>query len=285
MKAFSDANLISIKMDANKEEARKVFDEYKCKGVPHLLFVDNKGTEVDRIIGYLPPSEYLSRIQDIRNNKYTLNDYLAQYENGNANAELIAGIAMKYEDRGDSDNAKEFYKILIKDYPDPASEYYQRGTYFLASDAFKNGILMALNAYIVSFPDSPFIEEAFYTMAYHFADKEMREDELKVYAQMLSHFPDNTGILNSYAWRMAEIEINLEDALVKVKRAVKLSEDDPNSQANIIDTEAEVLWKLKRFDAAIEAIERAIIIDGENQYFKDQKEKFIQSKKETGQPV
>ena len=272
-------------MDANKEEARKVFDEYKCKGVPHLLFVDNKGNEVDRIIGYLPPSEYLSRIQDIRNNKYTLNDYLAQYENGNANAELIAGIAMKYEDRGDSENAKEFYLILIIDYPDPTSEYYQRGTYFLASDAFKNGIPMALNAYIVSFPDSPFIEEAFYTMAYHFADKEMREDELKVYAQMLSHFPDNTGILNSYAWRMAEIEINLEDALVKVKRAVELSADDPNSQANIIDTEAEVLWKLKNFDAAIEAIERAIIIDGENQYFKDQKEKFIQSKKETGQPV
>ena len=66
---------------------------------------------------------------------------------------------------------------------------------------------------------------------------------------------------------------------------MELSADDPNSQANIIDTEAEVLWKLKRFDAAIEAIERAIIIDGENQYFKDQKEKFIQSKKDTGQPA
>ena len=272
-------------MDANDEEARKIFDDYNCKGLPHLLFVDDKGNEVDRIIGYLPPSEYLARIQDIRNNKYTLDDYLTQYENGKANAELIAGIAMKYEDRGDSDNSKEFYSILIKDYPDPTSEYYQRGTYYLASDAFKNGIQMALNAYIASFPDSPFIEEAFYTMAYYYADKEMKEDELKVYTQMLNHFPDNAGILNSYAWRMAEIELNLEDALVKAKWAVKLSADDPNSQANIIDTEAEVLWKLKRFDAAIEAIERAIIINGENQYFKDQKEKFIKSKKETGQPV
>ena len=272
-------------MDANTEEAPKVFDEYKCKGVPHLLFVDNKGNEVDRIIGYLPPSEYLARIQDIRNNKYTLDDFLAQYKKGDSDAEIIAGIAMKYEDRGDSENAKEFYLILIKDYPDPTSEYYQRGTYFLASDAFKNGIPMALNAYIASFPDSPFIEEAFYTMAYHFADKEMREDELKVYAQMLSHFPDNTGILNSYAWRMAEIEINLEDALVKAKRAVELSADNPNGQASIIDTEAEVLWKLKRFDAAIDAIEKAIVIDDKNQYFKDQKEKFIQSKKEASQPV
>jgi tetratricopeptide (TPR) repeat protein len=84
---------------------------------------------------------------------------------------------------------------------------------------------------------------------------------------------------------MSELELNLEDALEKAQKAVELSADNPSSQANIIDTEAEVLWKLKRFDAAIATIERAIIIDGENQYFKDQKEKFIQSKKETGQPV
>ena len=102
---------------------------------------------------------------------------------------------------------------------------------------------------------------------------------------MLADLPENTGVLNSYAWRMAELEINLEDALIKVKRAVILSAANPSSQANIIDTEAEVLWKLKRFDAAIESIEKAIAIDSDNQYFKDQKEKFIQSKKEASQPV
>ena len=225
------------------------------------------------------------RIQNIRNNKHTLSDYLSQYENGVVNAELIAGIAMKYEDRSDSDNAKEFYSILIKDYPEPSSEYYQRGTYYLASYAFDNGDQVALNTYITSFPESPFIEDAYFTIVYHYADKEMREEELKVYTQMLAELPENTGVLNSYAWRMAEIEINLEDALVKAKRAVELSADNLNGQANIIDTEAEVLWKLKRFDAAIDAIEKAIVIDGENQYFKDQKEKFIQSKKEASQPA
>ncbi|MBC8255886.1 MAG: hypothetical protein H8E85_01085 [Candidatus Marinimicrobia bacterium] len=272
-------------MNANEENARKVFDEYNCKGVPHLLFVDDKGNEVDRIIGYLPPSEYLARIQDIINNKHTLDDYISQYENGKANAEIIAGIALKYEDRGDSDNAKKFYTILIKDFPDPSSEYYQRGTYFLASDAFEKGVSMALNAYIASFPDSPFIEDAFFTMAYHYAEEEMAEEEIKVYLKMIDHFPKNLGALNSYAWRMSELEMRLEDALKKVQKAVILSADSPNSQANIIDTEAEVLWKLKRFDAAIDAIEKAISIDPKNDYFRDQKEKFIQSKKEASQPV
>ena len=272
-------------MDANDDEARKVFDDYNCKGVPHLLFVDDKGNEVDRIIGYLPPSEYLVRIQDIRNNKHTLDDYAIQYKEGKADAEIIAGIAMKYEDRGDSDNAKEFYSILIKDYPDPSSAYNQRGTYFLAEYAFENGDQMALNNYITSSPESLFIEDAYFTMVYHYADKEMPEEELKVYTQMLADLPENTGVLNSYAWRMAEIELNLLDALEKVQKAVVLSANDPGSQANIIDTEAEVLWKLKRFDEAIKAIKRSIAIDPENQYFRDQKEKFIQSKKGDVQSV
>jgi len=82
---------------------------------------------------------------------------------------------------------------------------------------------------------------------------------------------------------MAEIEFNLEDALIKVQKAIEITADDQNRQANIIDTKAEVLWKLKRFDKAIEAIERAITIEPDNQYFRDQKEKFIQSKKEESQ--
>ena len=54
-------------MNANDKDARKLFDEYNCYGVPHLLFIDKDGKEVDRIIGYLPPSEYLLRIKDISN--------------------------------------------------------------------------------------------------------------------------------------------------------------------------------------------------------------------------
>ena len=234
---------------------------------------------MDRIIGYLPPGEYLSRIQDIRGNKHTLDDYLTRYRNGEVTSDIIAGIAMKYEDRGEDDKANDYYTILVKDFPNDSSEYFQRGIFFLASFAFENGNQNALNVFIATHLDSPFIEDAYFTMVFHYADNEQREKELPVYKKILDQLPDNPGVLNSYAWRMTEIEINLEDALVKAKWAVKLSADDPNSQANIIDTEAEVLWKLKRFDAAIEAIERAIIIDGKNQYFKDQKDKFIQSKK------
>jgi len=190
---------------------------------------------------------------------------------------------MKYEDRQETDKAVEFYSILIKDYPDPSSEYYLQGTFFLASYEFNNGNENALKDYVAGNPDSPFHFDAYRKMVFHYADTEQREKELTTYREMLSIFPDDPDALNAYAWRMAEIENNLEDALLKARKAVVLTSDKPLKQANIIDTEAEVLWKMGRYDEAIDAIERAISIEPENQYFKDQKEKFIESIKEMGQ--
>ena len=190
---------------------------------------------------------------------------------------------MKYEDRQENDNAAKYYTILINKYPDPISEYYIQGKYFLATYEFLNGNDNALKEYVAANPDSPFHFEAYRKMVFHYADTEQRDKELTAYRVMLSLFPDDPSALNSYAWRMAEIEFNLEDALIKVQKAIEITADDQNRQANIIDTKAEVLWKLKRFDKAIEAIERAITIEPDNQYFRDQKEKFIQSKKEESQ--
>ena len=162
---------------------------------------------------------------------------------------------------------------------DPSYELYQQGKFFLASYEFISGNENALRFYVSNNPDSPFCFDAYRKMVYHYANSEQREKELSTYSEMLSLFPDDPGALNSYAWRMAEIETNLEDALEKVRKAVMITADDPNSQANIIDTEAEVLWKMNRFDDAIKAIQKAISIEPENQYFKDQKEKFLDSKK------
>ena len=233
---------------------------------------------MDRIIGFLSPTEYLLRLNDIVNKRNTLDDYLARYEKGELSADIVAAIATKYEDRKENNKAAEFYSILINNYPDLSSDLYQNGKFFLAAHEFTKGNEDALRDYVANNPDSPFHFDAYKKMVYHYANTEEREKELAAYGEMLSIFPDEPNALNSYAWRMAEIETNLEDALQKARKAVVLSSDDPDRQAGIIDTEAEVLWKMKRFEDAIDAIERAITIDPDNQYYQDQKEKFLESK-------
>ena len=227
----------------------------------------------------MPPTEYLLRIENIVKKRNTLSDYLTRYNKGEKNVDIIAAIAMKYEDRKENKKASEFYSILVTDYANPQSEYYIKARFYLATQEFKDGNEDALRNYVSNNSDSPFCMDAYKKMVYHYADTEQKEKELSAYNEMLSLFPNDPSALNSYAWRMAEIETNLEDALIKVRKAVVITSDDPGQQAGIIDTEAEVLWKMKRFDEAIEAIEKAISIDPDNQYFMDQKEKFIESKK------
>ena len=186
---------------------------------------------------------------------------------------------MKYEDRSENDKAAEFYSLLIKHYTDSSSDYIMHGKFFLSKNKFENGNENALKNYVSKNPGSKYIHEAYETMVYHYVNAGQLEKELKIYEEMLLLFSDDPNALNMYAWRMAEIETNLEDALLKARKAVYLSVNEPIQQARIIDTEAEVLWKLKRYNEAFEAIKRAIAINPENPYFRDQKEKFVQSQK------
>ena len=84
----------------------------------------------------MPPSEYLLRIKDIANKKNTLNDFLARYEKGERNSQIIAAIAMKYEDRKNSEKAAEFYSILINEYADEKSDYNDQGKFFFSYSCF-----------------------------------------------------------------------------------------------------------------------------------------------------
>ena len=101
--------------------------------------------------------------------------------------------------------------------------------------------------------------------------------ESDIYKKYSDIFLSDINILNAYAWRMTEIERNLEDALDKSIMAIKLSSNN-EEKANIIDTKAEVLWLLNRYDDAITTINLAIDINPDSDYFKGQRTKFQNSK-------
>ena len=93
---------------------------------------------------------------------------------------------------------------------------------------------------------------------------------LKVIDLYTSDYKYLPSLLNSFAWRMTELEKNLDNALVKINKALEYGED-----IKILDTKAEVLWKLNRSEEAVEIIEKCILGDPQKQYYKDQKKKFL----------
>jgi len=60
---------------------------------------------------------------------------------------------------------------------------------------------------------------------------------------------------------MSERDQNLEDALNKVDMALLIIGEGHQGYANILDTKAEVLWKMGRIQDAISTIEEALNID------------------------
>ena len=76
---------------------------------------------------------------------------------------------------------------------------------------------------------------------------------------------------------MTELNINLDKALQKINIALSIIDENDNNRAMINDTKAEILWKLGETNKAIIIINESIDLDPENQYYQNQKNKFLNS--------
>lgn len=78
------------------------------------------------------------------------------------------------------------------------------------------------------------------------------------------------GTLNALAWYSATADMYLKESLEAAKRAVAL---EPGSSA-ILDTLAEVYFRMGKKDEALVTIEKAIAIDPNDAYLQTQRERF-----------
>lgn len=278
-------NLISVKVDVDKKGGSDLFSTFNGRSMPTLIFLDGSGKEIDRIIGYLPPEQYQTRVVEIQENINTLGACLQKYENGERTSHLLFTMAQKYTDRNESDNAKKYYSELLESFPGLDENMAAKARFELAYNEFKNGRVNSFNDFINNFSTSPMAQMALSYMARFYKGEDNQVSELGVHKRMLDLYPNDPNVLNGYAWRMAEMELNLEDALIKAKYAVELTANDKEFQAGILDTQAEVLWKMGRFNDAILTIEKSLRIDPSSDYFMDQKTKFVNAKKEARKHV
>jgi uncharacterized Ntn-hydrolase superfamily protein len=98
-------------------------------------------------------------------------------------------------------------------------------------------------------------------------ERERIGDTLK---ETLARPEATAGTLNALAWYCATADMHLEESLEAARRAAKMEPEN----TGILDTLAEVYYRMGRPGDAIEVIERAIAIDPEDDYLQQQLEKF-----------
>jgi uncharacterized Ntn-hydrolase superfamily protein len=80
----------------------------------------------------------------------------------------------------------------------------------------------------------------------------------------------DAGMLNSLAWFSATNDLYLPQALEAARRAVELEPED----SNILDTLAEIYFRMGQADKAIEVETRALELSPEDTYLREQIERF-----------
>ncbi len=269
----------SIKINSGEKNGSKIADQYNVVGVPHVIFTDAEGSEIDRLIGYSPPEEYIPMVKDILNGVNTLPALEKEYTEKSDDIDVWVKLAKKYSKMGRSDDAKNLYNQLIAANPENRAEELETAHFYLAKYDWEQNDISSLTKFIAQFSSSTHITSAWRLIARYHSAQEDTSAEVEAMQKMAESDPENPGTLNSYAWRMTELKLNLEDALIKARKGVELSDDD--GKPMILDTEAEVLWLMGKPQEAIDVINRAIEMDPEDDYYKEQLEKFTETLQES----
>ena len=145
-------------MHADSTEGRALIEHYKVAAYPTIVFVDSDSVEIDRIIGYLPPEEFLSELQRIQHGERTIADYVNKTANNPNDIDSWMKLASKYEDRGDLQSTLEVWESINEaNTGDKSFAYYK----LIELRANINNDVEELEFFIADNINSEYAQEAF----------------------------------------------------------------------------------------------------------------------------
>ena len=264
-----------MKIDAEKGEGIDLAKQYGVRGFPTIIFANDKGVEIDRIIGYRPPESFLKDLKRIYSGKNTLPDLLEDFQQNPTKFNTLFKLAKKYESMNDPSSAKRMVNAILDAGTDSAGT---AAFFSILYDARETKDPIPLIAYADKNPNSEnstvALGEAMWFVRRAGENLDLEAD---LYVRIVNGMKDpNPSRLNGFSWRMSELEKNMDIALEKIIWAIDHVTDEEQKYM-FLDTKAELLWKMGRVDEAISEIEKCITYKPEDTYYNEQLEKFKKS--------
>jgi len=280
---------ILVHMNTDETATKAVAKQYHLGGIPTVVVFAPQGQEVDRIIGYdNDRSAWLKTLLAYLYGIDTIQDLEARFV---ARPDLVVAhdLAQKYLDRGDGvatlvwvDKAR----ALMPDAGTGNKLTLIQGQAWLITDPGKGAeALLAL----ATTPDNALGMDAFQAVSAFYKrqarnatdseeKKRAKASRLDVFHKVVAARPADPDALSEYAWFCAAEGIELEQALVAAQKAASLKKDD----AETLSVLAEVAFKANKKDLALQTIDRAIALNPDESFYKEQREKFY--KKDEAKP-
>jgi thioredoxin-like negative regulator of GroEL len=278
--SFTSEQLVCARRNAERDDGLELARRFMVLNYPTVILLNPDGTEIDRHVGYLPPTDYLALLQNYLAGINTLDDYQRRVAESPDDAELHLELGTKLSHRLMGDEAE--YHLQRVTELDPANES------GLAVEALM--MLGDLHRRLATREDSPVewelavgytrrameeypseetLKHGLKRIAYYQKHAGNLDAAAEAHRELLALDPDNPKLLNAFAWFCAKEGVALDEATEKALLAVKLSDGDPA----IVDTLAEVYYARGMYDEAIATIQEAIAKD-DDAYFREQLDKF-----------
>lgn len=213
---FADSIVISLSKDIlfvriDSEKDTAIAGKFAIAGYPTVVVTKPDGTEIDRILGYLPPNEFYNQIQLYLQGKEILGDYLTRLEDEPDNPEYLMLIGEKYAGRSDWTNAIEFYNRVLQLDQDNRRGLGSRALAAIcdvhARSQNYQAALEIANELIRRYPTSPEAENAVALTGFFTAQSGDNKNAAAIYRTYLQQFPN--GKSDWVLKRLADIEENL----------------------------------------------------------------------------
>ncbi len=253
-----NSKAVPFKVNAEKGEGPDLQKKFEVRGFPTVVFVDPKTEEeLDRIVGYSPPEQYLKKVRSILSGK----TFAGLRKKARANPddlEAWCDYAEALEERGEGDELKEAWKKVAA--LDPGDRKGKESLAICAlarMDAFKSRDPRPLLEVARKYEGKPAAVEAHRYLVMVLGRSQKKEDRktlLESYEYLISHGKRDAETLNNYAWDLATHGESLEKALELAREALK---ESPKA-AHILDTAAECLFRLGRKEEAVAMEKKAL---------------------------
>jgi tetratricopeptide (TPR) repeat protein len=265
-------SIVSVKYDAEKDEGETLAGKFRVKAYPTLLLLDPDGKEIDRHVGYLDPEEFVEVIQGYQNGIGTVAYYEALLEKNPDDTEALLTLGMKYAKAVRPKQAQAMLERLLEIDPDTENKaeiYYELG-YSMASEERYEDAIQYYEKVVDEFPDTEYHDAALRLQARAYFSIDKKDQSLEAYQKYLDRHPDDPSAMNGFAWFCAQRKFGFDQALPVALKAAELSNRDPG----ILDTLAELYYAMGDYENAIKIGEEAAAQEPDDQYLKDQLEKF-----------
>jgi thioredoxin-related protein len=239
---ITDAKFIPVKIDAEKGEGIELAKKYGINGYPTIIFFDEGGKEIDRVVGYQDAARFAQSLELAASggSKAVIDEVESAKSTTDARKWLTAGNY--YVQRNEKAKAlAAFRKVLTLD-PENKLGHNAEALYAVGFLSSGDEQVNILDSAVRVFPNEVDANQANMLLIRHDFETQHPEHAARRIDQWAMTHPKDGASFNFFAWTAAQHSAELDHAMEYSKRAEALA-TSPEEKASAIDTRAEILFK------------------------------------------